>query len=145
MKLNLDNKYHHQLPRGGETRRQRTLTCHGAHGQGPLGTGVSTIFGIRHLQSGPSQLVQSQPSGPATSQQAQGMREQAVLSRDQGQAPRKPPGAPDDHSSHPSTSRGPQGLLMTIAVTPAPPEAPRAGLLMTRAVTPAPPEAPRGF
>lgn len=85
------------------------LTCHGAHGRGPLGTGVSTIFGIRHLQSGPSQLVQSQPSGPAASQQARGMREHTALSRDQGHAPRKPPGASDDHRGHPQHLLRPPG------------------------------------
>ena len=129
MKLNLDNKYHCQLPRAGETRRQRPLTRHRAHSQGPSGRGSPSSSGSSTYNRGlPSWCGTSHTDRPF--HKPRGRREHAALSRDQGRVPGKPQGgAPEDDTAVIPCPRGAPGRGSEDHIGhPMSPGSPRAGL-----------------
>ena len=135
MKLNLDNKYHCQLPRAGETRRQRPLTRHRAHSRAPRDRG------LHHLRD-PAPTIGVFPAGvePATqtghftSPGGGGSRSTLQGPRT---CPREAPGrGSKDRIGHPMSPGSPRaGLLRTTQRSSHVPGEPQGGAPRTTAVS----------
>ena len=125
MKLNLDNKYHCQLPRAGETRRQRPLTRHRAHSRAPRDRG------LHHLRD-PAPTIGVFPAGvePAT-------QTGRFTSPGGGGSTQHSPGTKDVSPGSPRA-----GLLRTTQRSSHVPGEPQGGAPRTTSVIPCPREAP---
>ena len=129
MKLNLDNKYHCQLPRAGETRRQRPLTRHRAHSRAPRDRGLHHLRDpaptIGVFPAGVEPATQTgrftSPGGGGSTQHSPGTKDVSPGSPRAGllrttqrssHVPGEPQGgAPEDHISHPMSPGSPRAGL----------------------------------